>query len=246
MIWHLEKSCYIFISLSTYVLCLQSYCTYVFIFGPDSLKKLLGTHLFAIHTWKKVPNLQDFQSWCETQLLHPHFTVAWSIKGNFPRCTVVCIDLLACQYMSVHVHAVQTQSHMQIDHHNASPQFSFDIKRKLLIKPYIWNRHLHIFSVLWWLVFLCNRQNIVLSCFPSLNSSVALSLCFFLYSCLFGRECCLSCALRQGASGGPWTQGRHSLPSSAGWGREGGARPFQSLPAHYMPQIAAFLSPLPI
>lgn len=156
-----------------------------------------------------MPNLQDWWSWCETQLLHLHFMVAWSIEANVPRSTVVCIDLQA-HHVSVHIHTRQTQTHIQIDHSSQSPQFSFHIKRKLLIKPYIWNTHLHMFSTLWWVVFLYNRQNVV----SSLNGISSLrSVC----SCLFDMECCLGCAFWQRGSFWWPLNSRKTFPALIWW-----------------------------
>lgn len=116
----------------------------------------------------------------------------------------------------------------------------------LLFKPYIWNQHLHIFNVLWWVVFLCTRQNIVPGCFAPLNSAVALSPRFFcVWMFIMAANVVLAEACdTEGASDALWTQGRHSLPSSAGWGWEGVACLFQSLPAHYAPD-SCILIPTP-
>lgn len=140
----------------------------------------------------------------------------WSIKGNVPTSTVVCIDLQA-HHVSVHIHTVQTQTRMQIDHSNPSPHFSFHIKRKLLIKPYVWNTHLHMFTALWWVVFLCTvlDRTWLWVAFPLWIVFYSFMVCVGIYL-TWNVVLAVLCDI-DGASCGLWTQGRHSLPSSAGW-----------------------------
>lgn len=98
--------------------------------------------------------------------------------------------------------------------------------------------------MLWWTVLLCNTQtSSKLLYLFKLACGVIPSL--FVFLTVYLAETVVVAEPYSGtAFHSVWTQGRHSFPSFVGWGWKGAARMFQSLPAHYMPQIAAFLSPL--
>lgn len=190
---------------------------------------MLETHLFAIHTWKKVPNLQDCWSWCETQLLHSHFMVAWSIKSSFPRCSVVCKELQAQPARERSCTYCTTQNRVQTNHQQTQPcDFHLASQRRGWLNPYLLNTYL---KDAWALLDRTDRQNMA----PSLISSVALSLPFSGYGSLFGRKCCLVAQSEHRVSSETL-----SSPTYIVWRWRGGARLFQSLPAHYMSHITAF------
>lgn len=92
---------------------------------------------------------------------------------------------------------------------------------------------MHISDVLWLVVLLSNTQHTALNYFTSLVYRDGLPYTLFTRRGVLSE---LSAALSQPLNS--WKTFR----SSVGRGWEGAARMFQSLPAHYMPQIAAFLS----
>lgn len=189
-------------------------------------------------------NLQDRLHWCETRLLHSPLHGSLINQRQLPRCTVVSFCKL-CR-------PANTQAFMYIKHkhrdmwflHNQPRDFHLTSKGGCWLNP-IFEMYICIYSL----------------CFDGKCSSVTDGTWFWVLgyfaAIIFSPLLCVAVYLAgnvvltepcdiEGDSGSLWTQGRHSLPSSPGWGWEGGARPFRCLPAHYVPQITAFLSPVSI